>query len=292
MKSTWKLPKLIYRTAMLKLSHADSDQTADYDTAAASYDAYYSQNLGKSALGMLQKLPVGEGQYVLDLACGTGFFTHRLAGKVGERGRVVAVDLSAGMLQRNQETAAEQGFSNITFVRSDALSFLSGIADSSADGVVCAWGICYMDHGKFIREVERVVKPGGFLGILENKASSLKEISDLFSKVILDFPEAMIKNVNLNLPKDKNYLVKKFGQGKFRVQEAWEGQVLVPCQNGDEVAEYMTKSGAAAGFIDALDKKLLPEVMRTFVSYADRRLAMGKPVPVRHEFCALVGIKA
>jgi hypothetical protein len=67
---------------------------------------------------------------------------------------------------------------------------------------------------------------------------------------------------------------------------------LVACQNGDEVAEYMTKSGAAAGFIDALDKKLLPEVMRTFVSYADRRFAMGKAVPVRHEFCAIVGIKA
>ncbi|MEH1924655.1 class I SAM-dependent methyltransferase [Nostoc sp.] len=291
MKSALKLPQLIYRTAILKLSNINSDPTADYNAAAASYDAYYSKYLGQGALGMLEKLPIKSGQHILDLACGTGFFTHRLAEKVGKHGKVVAVDLSPGMLQCNQENATSQGISNINFVQSDALSFLSGLSDNSIDGIVCGWGICYMEHGKFLQEIERVVKPGGFIGLIENRACSLKAISDLFTKVLLDYPNAMIKNMVIHLPKDKNYLVKTFCKSSFKVQEAWDGEVSVPCKDGNAVAEYMIKSGASAGFLDALDKNLLPQVMQNFVRYADESFAKGQEVPVIHEFSALVATR-
>ena len=291
MKSALKLPQLIYRTAMLKLSNVNSDPTADYNAVAASYDAYYSKYLGKGALGMLEKLPIKSGQHILDLACGTGFFTHRLAETVGQQGKVVAVDLSPGMLQYNQEHATSQGISNINFVQSDALSFLSGLSDNSVDGIVCGWGICYMKHGKFLQEIERVVKPGGFIGLIENRACSLKAISDLFTKVLMDYPNAMIKNMVIHLPKDKNYLVKTFCKSSFKVQEAWDGEVTVPCKDGNEVAEYMIRSGASAGFLDALDKNLLPQIMQNFVHYADESFAKGKEVPVIHEFSALVATK-
>jgi ubiquinone/menaquinone biosynthesis C-methylase UbiE len=291
MQSTWKLPRLIYRTAVLKLSNVNSEPTSDYNTAAVSYDAYYSKYLGKEALELLENLPIQSGQHILDLACGIGFFTHRLAQKLEGRGSIVAVDLSPGMLQRNQENAASQGLSNITFVEADALSFLSKVTSNSIDGVVCGWGICYMNHSKFLQEIERVVKPGGFMGLIENKANSLKEVSDLFTKVLLDYPKALIKNIVIHLPKDKNYLVKTFGKGSFRVQSAWDGEVTVPCRNGNEVADYMVSSGAASGFLDALDKELMPQVMQHFVKYADDTFVKGRSVRVTHEFCAIVATK-
>lgn len=291
MKSALKLPQLIYRTVMLKLSRINSDPTTDYNAAAASYDAYYSKYLGKGALEMLEKLPFESGQHILDLACGTGFFTHRLAEKVGKNGKVVAVDLSFGMLQQNQENALSKGLANITFIESDALSFLSGLSDNSVDGIVCGWGICYMEHEKFLREIERIVKPGGFIGIIENRACTLKAVSDLFTKVLINYPKAMIKNMVIHLPKDKNYLSKLFGKGSFHVENAWDGEVIVPCNNGNEVLEYMVKSGASAGFLDALDKNLKPQVLQTFVHYADESFAKGQAVPVIHEFCAIVAQK-
>lgn len=291
MKSIFKLPQLIYRTVMLKLSRVNSDPTADYNAASVSYDDYYSKYLGQGALGMLEKLPIQPGQNILDLACGTGFLTHRLAEKVGKNGKVVAVDLSSGMLQRNQENAASQGISNINFVQSDALSFISGLSDNSIDGIVCGWGICYMDHRKFCQEIERVVKPGGYIGLIENRACSLKAISDLFTKVLINYPNAMIKNMVMHLPKDKNYLLKTFGKGRFRVQEAWDGKVNIPCKNGNEVVEYMVKSGASAGFLDALDKNLLPQLLQALANYADEIFAKGRSVPVLHEFCAIVATK-
>jgi ubiquinone/menaquinone biosynthesis C-methylase UbiE len=292
MNSILNFSRLVYRTAVLKLGKINSDPTPDYDSAAASYDAYYSKYLGKGAIGMLEKLPIDSGQKILDLACGTGFFTHPLAEKVGVLGEVIAVDLSPGMLKCNREAAAAKGISNIDFIQSDALSFLSNLADDSIDGIVCGWGICYMEHKKFVLQLERVLKPGGFIGLIENRSSSLKAVSDLFTKVLMDYPNAMVKNMVIHLPKNKEYLIKTFCKSSLVPQEAWDGEVTVPCQNGDEIAEYMLKSGASAGFLNALEKNTLPQIMKSFVRYADENFAKGLLVPVTHEFCVLIATRS
>jgi ubiquinone/menaquinone biosynthesis C-methylase UbiE len=291
MKISLNFPKLIYRTAMLKLSRINSDPTLDYNTVANSYDEYYSKHLGKGALSMINKLPIEDGQSIIDIACGTGFFTHLLAEKVGRNGEVIAVDLSPGMLKCNQDNASLKGLLNITFVESDALIFMDGIADNSMDGVVCGWGICYMEHPKLLQKIERIVKPGGFIGIIENKSSSLKAVSDMFMKALIDYPNAMIKNMEIHLPKDNNYLVKTFIKGTLSLEGAWDGEVTVPCSSGDEVADYMVKSGASAGFLDALDKKLLPEVMKSFIKHIDEGFKRGQNTPVTHEYCVLIATK-
>lgn len=283
--------KLNYRTAMLKLSHTKSDPTNDYDNAAVSYDDYYSKYLVKGALPLLENLPIKPGQNIADLACGTGFFTHPLAEKIGTTGKIVAVDISSGMLQQNKDKAAVKSLSNIDFIKSDAHSYLQSLPSSSLDGVVIGWGVCYMNHEKLRRELERVVKPGGFIGLIENRACTLKDVFDLFTKVLIDYPEAMVKNMDLHLPKDNNYLVKAFCSNNFKVQKSWDDFVIVPCNNGDEIVDYMLKSGASAGFIDALDKSMISKVFQRFVEYANQRFAKGNEVLVKHDFSVLIGEK-
>ena len=291
MKSALKLPKLLYRTAILKLSHNNSNPVTDYDNAAASYDEYYSKYLGKRALEMLEKLPIKSGDCILDLACGTGVFSHPLAEQVGESGTIVAVDISPGMLQQNREKAMIKNLSNINFVESDALSFLQRVSSNSVDGVVCAWGICYMNHEQLRQELERVVKPGGFIGLIENRACTLKDVSDLFTKVIMDYPEAIVKNMVLHLPKDHKYLVKAFCKNSFKALEALDDFVIVPCKNGNEIVDYMVKSGASAGFINALEKSMVNTVFQRLIEYANEGMSGGKKILVKHEFSVLIGEK-
>jgi ubiquinone/menaquinone biosynthesis C-methylase UbiE len=291
MNSVFKWSKLLYTAAKVSLSKVKSDPTSDFNTIAASYNAYHLNYLGKKALEMWEKLPVKTGQHIVDLACGTGFFTHRLAEKVGNQGKVYAVDLSPNMLQCNKDNAASQGFSNITFIESDALSFLSNLPDNSIDGVVCAWAISYMNHEKLIQEIERVVKPRGFLGLIDKKVGSLKDVSSIFTKVILDYPHALIKNIVTLVPIDKNYLVETFCSNKFQAQVAWEGQLTIPCKNGKEVAEYIINSGSAAGILDALDKQIHPQFIQSFITYADESFANDGELPVTHDFCGLVATK-
>lgn len=280
--------RLLIRGALVQLGSKEASQTADYDNAAATYDAYYALCLGKCALQLLDRLPVREGSTVADLACGTGFATQALAERVGPRGYVIGVDLSEGMLARNQAKLSEKGLTNVGLVHADVLSFLRATPDHSLDGVVCAWGVCYLELGAFMHEARRVLKPGGFLGVVENTASSLHEVSRLFTSTLAEHPKALVKRVHIALPHGQKRLVREARRGGLHVQEAWEGGMAVPCRNGREVVDYMLKSGAAAGFLDSLDKDSVDAVLKTFVQRADQSFAANEGVEVRHEFCALL----
>ena len=52
---------------------------------------------------------VGEGMDVLDYGCGPGFFTLEMARRVGPAGRVTAVDLQQGMLDKAREKLERAG---------------------------------------------------------------------------------------------------------------------------------------------------------------------------------------
>ena len=64
-------------------------------------------------------LKIPEGGTVVDLGAGTGYFTWRLAHQVGPTGRVIAVDIQQGMLDRLERNIRERGFQNVRIVLSE-----------------------------------------------------------------------------------------------------------------------------------------------------------------------------
>jgi demethylmenaquinone methyltransferase / 2-methoxy-6-polyprenyl-1,4-benzoquinol methylase len=108
---------------------------------------------------------------VLDLCCGTGDLALSLA-RAG-KARVVGVDFAHPMLTRAKEkTASERvapatgGLAAMRFVEADALHL--PFADCSFDLVTTAFGFRNLvDYKAGLREIRRVVKPGGTLAILE-----------------------------------------------------------------------------------------------------------------------------
>jgi ubiquinone/menaquinone biosynthesis C-methylase UbiE len=282
------LLRLLARMARLHLFGQPSNHTADYDAAAETYDQYYSRHLGQGALELLVKLPVKPGMRLLDAACGTGFFTHALAKKVGPAGQVQAVDLSPGMLDKNRRAALVAGLHNIAFTAADVIGHMQALPTASLDGVVCGWGICYMDHQAFRQAAERVVRPGGFVAVIENRARTLRAVSKLFEAVLVQHPHALVKNMQVDLPKDDRYLRHALCRGALRAVDSWNGEVAIPCEGGQAIVDYMVKSGASAGFLDAIDPPQRAPLLATLRDEADRLAEKGRPVPVLHEFCALL----
>jgi SAM-dependent methyltransferase len=100
------------------------------------------------------------GEHALDVACGAGAVTVRLAEAVGPGGTVLGVDLSGEMTRRTAERAAMGGLSNVTTARMDAEHL--DRADASQDIVTCVLGLMYpADPLAAIREMWRVLRPGG-----------------------------------------------------------------------------------------------------------------------------------
>lgn len=95
---------------------------------------------------------------VLDLACGSGNFSRRLAQAVPE-GAVVGLDLSRPMLK---EAARQPSPSCLHYVRASALDL--PLADGSVDTVVCCAALhLFPDIPRALQEIERVLAPGGRL---------------------------------------------------------------------------------------------------------------------------------
>jgi ubiquinone/menaquinone biosynthesis C-methylase UbiE len=94
------------------------------------------------------------GMRVLDLACGPGTLTRRLAALVGPDGEVVGVDLAEGML----ELARAAAIPNARFELMDISQL--GFAARSFDAVTCGHGLQFVpDLGQALGESRRVLRP-------------------------------------------------------------------------------------------------------------------------------------
>jgi demethylmenaquinone methyltransferase/2-methoxy-6-polyprenyl-1,4-benzoquinol methylase len=97
----------------------------------------------------------------LDVACGSGKLTAELARIAGGAGRVVGLDFSARMLE-----IARRDHPGIEFLEGDALSL--PFDDASFDASTIAFGLRNLaDPVRGLREMQRVVKPGGRSVVLE-----------------------------------------------------------------------------------------------------------------------------
>ncbi|MGH9522361.1 MAG: class I SAM-dependent methyltransferase [Terriglobales bacterium] len=100
------------------------------------------------------------GERVLDLACGTGAPSLKVARRVGSSGHVIATDLSEEPLKIAAERARERGLENIQFRLADAHAL--PFAEGEFDLVTCRFGVMFFaDLPRALSEVRRVLKPGG-----------------------------------------------------------------------------------------------------------------------------------
>ena len=103
---------------------------------------------------------------MLDIATGTGDFAI-LAAQMLQPERLVGADISEGMMKIGRQKVAQMGLQKvITFDKEDCLQL--SYADNTFDAVTAAFGIRnFADLDRGLREMCRVLKPGGHLSIAE-----------------------------------------------------------------------------------------------------------------------------
>jgi demethylmenaquinone methyltransferase / 2-methoxy-6-polyprenyl-1,4-benzoquinol methylase len=110
----------------------------------------------------------GPGSRVLDVATGTGDLAIELAGRVSPGGEVVGCDFAEGMLARARRKASLPGGRRVEprFEWADALEL--PYEDGSFDAAAVGFGARnFSDLPRGLRELARVVRPGGRVVVLE-----------------------------------------------------------------------------------------------------------------------------
>ncbi|UNI14756.1 hypothetical protein JDV02_001354 [Purpureocillium takamizusanense] len=150
----------------------DRAATEGFDDAAA-YDLHRPSYPPRAVDSLLAHLGVGVasggrdggGARVVDLAAGTGKFTELLAARRRRRdeGAVVAVEPVAKM----RRALEAKGLAGVT-VRDGLATAMEGVEDGWADAVVAAQSFHWFAHEAALREIRRVLKSGGKLGVIWN----------------------------------------------------------------------------------------------------------------------------
>ena len=160
-----------------------------FDSVASKYDVMNDVMSGgmhrawKAYTVMVANLK--EGDRALDIAGGTGDLALAFSKRVGASGQVVHTDINEAMLRVGRDRLLDKGVILPTTVcDAEALPF----ADNYFDLVSVAFGLRNMTHkDQAIREMNRVLRPGGKLLVLEfsKVAQPLAKAYDWYSFKVL-----------------------------------------------------------------------------------------------------------
>ena len=130
---------------------------------------------------------VKEGDVVLDLGSGAGIDILIAAGKVGEKGKVIGVDMTSDMINRANENIKKSGYKNVE-VRQGTIENLP-VEDESIDVIIsnCVINLS-PEKEKVFSEIFRVLKRGGKILVsdivAEDLPDGIREIPQIYNTCI------------------------------------------------------------------------------------------------------------
>jgi ubiquinone/menaquinone biosynthesis C-methylase UbiE len=209
-----------------------TDGLPAYDPALKAYHAAFEPELEAA----IRRYELGPSARVLDCPCGDGFYTKLFARHV-RGGTLVASDLSPAYLDHAKKAVgAVIPFLTLQFV--EASAYQLPFEDASFDLVWCAQSMISLnDPLRAIRELARVLKPGGQLAVLE---------TDAYHHVLLPWPVSLELAIQKAI---REVCLKRYGSGaKFaqsrKLRTEFLDAGLVPTGKRTVVADRVAPLGS------------------------------------------------
>ena len=250
-----------------------------YDRVHGDYDAFWVTEAGKPVDYLVAQLPLRGDESVFEAGCGTGHGTAALSRRL-PRGRVLAADLSEGMLSEARRRLA--GATNVKFAVGDALSLL--MDGGTYDAVFSSWVLGYIPLAPFFAAAARALRPGGILAFIVHRENSPREPLEIFGRLVAEDPSALTRRVAFDFPRDGAQVAGLLESAGFAVEQMDEGAVKFRCRGAAEVLEHLLRSGAGTAFRDALDPARRDELEGRFVAQLAARHEGEAFIDVTHDY--------
>lgn len=170
----------------MKISYQET--TNDLLTRINIHDTYGARDIDK---WMLEVLPLEQGMSILDVGCGAGKQCFSYLTYLSGKAEITGTDISDELMAKAEEENKKLG-NRVTFKKMDFNKEFT-FADNRFDLVSCSFAIYYAEDIPFtIKEMHRVLKPGGYLfttgPMPENKQMFYEIISEATGREIPPMP--------------------------------------------------------------------------------------------------------
>jgi ubiquinone/menaquinone biosynthesis C-methylase UbiE len=221
---------------------------------------------------LVQLAAVRAGHHVLDVATGIGEPAVTASLVVGPAGRVVATDLSPGMLEIARERAADLGLGNIEFREMDAEAL--DLPGGTFDAALCRFGLMFLpDVDRALGGIWRLLVPGGrFAASVWGEPDRVPFLSVTMSTITreLDLPPPLPGAPGLFSLADGDKLASRFEAVGFAELHTETLQVVMEYASLDEYIQFVRD-------VSAPIKNLLADVT------PERKAEVWRAVAEAHE---------
>lgn len=256
-----------------------------YDRISSSYDDTWTHHMRDLTSELIDKLDIQKGQTAIDLACGTGFATGIVAQRTSRR--TVGIDQSSGMLDQARRNYSAQ----CEFVQSDVLTYLRALAPESMDVVTCCWGLGYSKPLAVLREISRVLRKGGKVGIIDNTLFSLREVMYCSALAFMEEPERLENLMKFRFLTGRRQLRLWMRLAKLKPAKAWGASKSYTVGGGKAAIEKLRATGAAAGFEYAANESESEAVFMRFAEIMEQKYKRNGSIAIIHRYAGGIGVK-
>lgn len=189
----------------------------------------------------LDSLDLRQASAVLDLGCGYGFFTERLAGRLHEQAHVTGIDV---IEKNNREsflhTVRQMGYRG-SFVQGSA-DIIRDVEDGSYDLVITSYSLYFFPH--LIPEIARILKRSGLFIAVTHSRESLHEVAGFVSEGMRK--TGLVPPDDLKIHELFHSFSLEEGQAKLAVyfeeveQLVYKNSLLIPLEHFNDFMEYIT----------------------------------------------------
>ena len=234
--------------------------------------------------GIVSALEPEEGESWLDVACGTGGVAERAA-RAGAR--VTGIDLAPALIETAKQRAAELGLA-IDYRVGDCEN-LAGIDDASFDVVSSTFGVMFApDHAAAARELARVVRAGGRLGLASWMPES--EIAAQF-KMTAPFQPPPPPGVGSPFDWGSREVVEALLGDAFELRFE-ERTTVFSSGSGEEAWElFVTNFGPTKSLAESLDDARREEFHRAWVEFFETRYRSDGAFRQPREYLHVLGTR-
>jgi MoaA/NifB/PqqE/SkfB family radical SAM enzyme/SAM-dependent methyltransferase len=260
---------------------------AAYDRIHGDYDGFWLAEAGRPVRQIIERLRLRGAERIFEAGCGTGYATALLAARLSAAGRIVAVDLSEGMLDAARRRLGDDP--RVRLVAGDAIEALSG--RGSYDLVFSSWVLGYIPLAPFFAAAAAALKRGGRLAFVVHRDNSPRVPLEIFAELVAEDPMALEKRVAFDFPRGAAHLRGELGAAGFDVSDLEEGSITFRYATPELVLEHLLKSGAGTAYYDAIVPAKRAALEKRFIErFAD--IQKGKSgYEVTHDYFSVIARK-